>query len=304
MSDPLLNTKEVARYLGIHEKQVYVLVKAGRLPGTRLTGKWMFPKALLDDWIAEDARRTLGRVRAKAKHAGGALLAAGSNDPVLDMLGASFRRLQPGRLLFCAPTGSTDGLRALDRGHTDLAWSHLWEPETGEYNIPFLRELAPNVDPAVVTFFHREIGFVTPRGNPHKLRDWADLRRRGVRFINRQAGSGTRVLLDHHLGRLDIEPERIHGYENEAATHLEVGLAVLGGEATAGLATASVARLLGLAFVPLAEERFDIVLDRKTYFEAPFQDLMSVIVSADFRARIERLGGYNLRDTGRLRSCT
>ena len=143
MSDEMMNTKEVAGYLGIHEKQVYALIKTGRMPATRVTGKWIFPKKVIDGWIEANAKSGLEQARQKSGRIPGALLASGSNDPVLDILQTCLRKAHPEFFIFSANTGSREGLIALEKGFTDIAWSHLLDPETGEYNIPYLDRLVP-----------------------------------------------------------------------------------------------------------------------------------------------------------------
>ncbi|MBN1104267.1 MAG: helix-turn-helix domain-containing protein [Deltaproteobacteria bacterium] len=130
MSGDLMNTKEVARYLGVHEKQVYALVKAKRIPSTKFTGKWVFPRKLIDAWIESHARSGIDQARERSRDIEGALLACGSNDPILDMLQSTMKKAHPEFLILSANTGSTEGLKALNRGQTDLAWSHLLDPQS------------------------------------------------------------------------------------------------------------------------------------------------------------------------------
>ncbi len=300
MTEQLLSTREAAEYLGIHEKQVYALVKAGKLPATRLTGKWLFPRRLLEEMLERDALRGLAEAREKGSRLSGALLAAGSNDPALDLLATAMRRDHPDIYLFTASTGSTAGLRALDDGHVDIAFSHLLDPETGEYNLPFLRALCPRLSPVAVTIFHRDLGLAVAPGNPRGMLGWADLGKPGVRIVNRQEGAGTRLLLDAALAREGIEPAQVAGYGREAGTHLEAAMAVAAGEADAAPATGSAARLLGLSFVPLAKERFDAVLTRETFFRKPFQALLATLRSPAFRERADRLGHYDLAGSGQV----
>jgi len=259
MAEEMMNTKEVAKYLGIHEKQVYALIKSKKIPSTRVTGKWVFPRKLIDEWIESNAKTGLGQARQKSKRIEGGLLASGSNDPILDMLQTYMKRSYPEFYIFSANTGSTDGLKALNKGYTDIAWSHLFDPKSGEYNIPFLSNYLPNVKPVVVNLFHRDLGFVVAPKNPFHIRGFENLAQEGVRLINRQKGSGTRVLLDHHLKRLRILPSKINGYEREVYTHFEVGLSILSKEADVGIATIAVSKLLGLPFIPITQENFDMV---------------------------------------------
>ena len=300
MSDAMLSTKEVAAYLGIHEKQVYALIKAGRIPGTRVTGKWVFPKKLIDAWIEEDARGGLRQARERSRSMEGALLASGSNDPVLDFLLTGMRQSHPEFYFFCANTGSTEGLKALGGGYTDIAWTHLYDPQMDGYNTPFLTTYLPGMKAVLVHLFRREIGLVTAPGNPLGIAGIEDIAGKKVRFVNRQAGSGTRILLDHHIGRLGIPSTDIEGYDKELYTHVEVGLSILSGEADAGIATVAVSRLMGLHFVPVTRENFDMAVGQSTYFSKGVQALMDILRSAGFRERFERLGGYGFEDSGKI----
>ncbi len=299
MPEDLLNTKEAAQYLGVHEKQLYMLIKEKRIPATRVTGKWIFPRKLLDECIEVDARRNLGKARERTRKGEGALLGAGSDDPVLALLAGELRKSGPSEtVLFLASIGSTEGLKALNRGDVDLSFSHLLDPETGEYNLPFLPQLVPDRPVAAVNLFRREIGFVVAPGNPRRVRAFKDLGKKGLRLVNRQAGSGTRILLEQELAKAGVSGKSIAGWEREVTTHYEVALAVHAGEADVGLASASVAGLTGLGFVPLREERFDMVLDRSIFFERRFQSLLDRLTSTAFRERVGRMGGYDFRDCG------
>jgi putative molybdopterin biosynthesis protein len=300
MSKELMNTKEVAHYLGVHEKQVYALIKSERIPATRVTGKWIFPKPLIDEWIESSANKALGQAKEKSGRIGGALLASGSNDPILDVLHTHMRKTYPEFYIFSANTGSSDGLKALNMGYTDIAWSHLFDPETGEYNIPFLPTFLPKVKPVVVNLFQRELGFVVAPKNPFKVQGFDDLTQKGIRFINRQKGSGTRVLLDHHLKSLKIPTSKIKGYEREVYTHFEVGLAILSKEADVGIATIAVTKLLGLSFIPVTQESFDMILDQSTFFQKGIQAFIEILNSQGFRNRIEKLGSYDFKTSGKI----
>jgi len=300
MPDTFLTTKEVAEHLGIHEKQVYALVKAGKIPASRVTGKWLFPRRVLDEWIEKNAMEGLASARTRSKRIEGVLLAAGSHDPVLDILQSHLAAHHAGTVLFSAATGSTEGLRMLNLGHTDLAWSHLADPETGEYNIPYVKRIVTAVRPVVANLLWRDLGFVAAPGNPLAIRGFGDLGRPGVRLINRQAGAGTRLLLDRRLAELGIAPTAVEGYGREAATHYEVGLAVLAGEADTGLASGSVARMLGLEFIQVVQERFDMVTTKDTYFGPGVQAILGALRDTDFRRRVANLGHYDFKDAGRI----
>src|SRR5512136_2354143 len=300
MSEEMMSTKEVAKYLGIHEKQVYALIKSKKIPSTRVTGKWVFPRKLIDEWIDSNAKTGLEQAKQKSRKIEGALLASGSNDPILDMLHTYMKKSYPEFYIFSANTGSTDGLKALNMGYTDIAWSHLFDPKSGEYNVPFLSSYLTNLKPVVVNLFRRDLGFVVAPKNPLHLHGFEDLAQKKVRFVNRQKGSGTRVLLDHHLRRLRIAPSKINGYEKEVYTHFEVGLFILSKEADVGIATIAVSILLGLPFIPITQERFDMILDQSTFFEKGIQAFIEILNSHEFRNRVERLGSYDFKNSGKI----
>jgi len=300
MPEEIMNTKAVAKYLGIHEKQVYALIKGKRIPATRVTGKWVFPKKLIDEWIETNARGGMAEARHKGRKIEGALLAAGSNDPVLDFLQTDLRRSFPELYLFSTNIGSVEGLKALNLGYTDIAWCHLYDPGTKEYNTPYLPTYVPAVRSVVVNLFYRELGFTISRGNPFKIRGFEDLARKGIRFINRQKGSGTRLLIDQQLKENGVPPEEIKGYANEVNTHFEVGLSILNGTANVGITSIAASKLLGLDFVPITRERFDMVMDQKTFFGKNAQAFIELLHSGEFREKVQKVGGYDLKESGRV----
>jgi putative molybdopterin biosynthesis protein len=292
----LLNTKQVAKYLGINEKKVYYLAKAGKLPCTRVTGKWVFPKKLIDEWIEENSR---GVVRNRKSEQRDFLLAAGSDDPSLGILRDLYSSRKTPASLFLATVGSSAGLTALRDGVADFALSHLLDPETGEYNLSFIQKTIPS-GVAVVPLFHREVGLLLRPGNRLGLRTLVDLTRTGVRMINRQVGSGTRHYIDQEFSKLDIDAKEIKGYDDSVATHLEVGLKILRQEADAGVATRATARMLGLDFISLTQERFDILIRKERFFSPGIKTLLEIVGSREFRTRVEAMGGYDTSESGRL----
>lgn len=300
MSSELMNTKEVAKYLDIHEKQVYLLIKAGKIPCTRVTGKWIFPVKLIDEWIQSSTRDGFQQARKKINAIEGALLASGSNDPVLDMLLTAIKKDHPAFNIFSASTGSISGLVSLNSGLTDIAFSHLYDPDTSDYNTPYLKEYCPDYSPVVVNLFYRQIGFLVSKTSVSKFTGWESLTGKKIRFVNRQRGSGIRILLDHELKERGIPAGAISGYDHEVYTHFEVGLALISESADAGIASAAVARILDLHFIPLVSERFDMVLDKSTFFQPAIQALIETLQSEPFKSRVEKIGNYDFKDAGRI----
>jgi putative molybdopterin biosynthesis protein len=181
-----------------------------------------------------------------------------------------------------------------------LAGSHLLDPATGEYTLPYLdRIFGSDSELAVVRLVHRDQGLLVAPGNPLGLTGLADLTRPELRYVNRQRGAGTRVLLDHALGGLGVDPTTIGGYSREEHTHLGVAAAVAAGRADTGLGIQAAARAFGLDFVPVAREPYDLVLRPESLTDPRMAPLWALLEQPDFRADVEKLGGYSCAETGR-----
>jgi putative molybdopterin biosynthesis protein len=225
---------------------------------------------------------------------------AGSDDPALELLPDALNGEAGRPLLFTATLGSVGGLEALAGGRADVACAHLVDRASGEYNLPQVPRYLPGRPAVVVNLFHRELGLVVWTGNPRKLGAVGDLGRRGLRFVNRQPGSGTRAFTDEGLAAAGVAPTGLVGYREEVSTHWAVALRVLRGEADVGVATRAVAAALSLGFVSLTRERFDLVIPKERFFQPPLQTFIEAIRSERFRRGLERLGGYDWAQTGRV----
>jgi putative molybdopterin biosynthesis protein len=226
------------------------------------------------------------------------IVTTGSHDLVLDLAASALRERDPGLTLASSNVGSLGGLMALRDGLCHLAGSHLLDPATGEYTLPYVERLLPGHDTAVVRLAHRDQGLVVAPGNPLGLAGIEDLVRAGLRYVNRQRGAGTRVLLDHELAQRGIEPAEVHGYEREEHTHLAVAAAVAAGRADCGLGVLAAARAFELDFVPIAREPYDLVLGRSTVEEPLLEPLWELLAASDFREAVEGLGGYDTAEMG------
>ncbi|MFQ6044002.1 MAG: substrate-binding domain-containing protein [Candidatus Poribacteria bacterium] len=290
----MMTTKEVAEYLNLNEKKVYALIKEGEIPCTKITGKWIFPKNLLDKWIEDNVQST------KVLEGIENITIIGSHDLSIDLLASEVNKKFPQLILLSANLGSVGGLMSLKRGRSHIAGAHLLHPETHEYNLPYLPKYLPKLESVVVNFVYREQGLIVQSGNPLNISGFGDLCRPDVRFINRQEGSGTRLLLDYHLGRLGIEGNRIRGYNYQVSTHTEVATAIRNGQADVGLGVLAAALSFGLEFIPITKERFDFIIPKVYFYTEPIQELLEIIRSKDFIHEVEQMGGYDVRDTGKV----
>jgi putative molybdopterin biosynthesis protein len=230
---------------------------------------------------------------------GRTIVAIGSHDLVLDVAASALRTDDPLVTLAGSNVGSLGGLVALRDGLCHIAGSHLLDPASGEYTLPYVEKVLGAEDVAVVRLVHRDQGLIVAPGNPLGLAGIDDLSRRGVRYVNRQRGAGTRVLLDHELAARGIDPAQVDGYTREEHTHLAVAAAVAAGRADAGLGILAAARAFGLDFVPVAREPYDLVLRASTMDDPLLAPLWELLARPAFRAEVEALGGYSCAETGR-----
>jgi putative molybdopterin biosynthesis protein len=226
------------------------------------------------------------------------IVAIGSHDLTLDLL-AQFLA-ERGTHLSSANVGSQGGLVALRRGEAHLAGSHLLDPDTGDYNVSDVKKYLPDTPVVLVTLVGREQGLIVKPGNPKQLHTPADLGQPDVTFVNRQRGAGTRVLLDFEIAKIGLKPEEIRGYEREEYTHLAVAAAVASGVADCGLGIAAAARALGLDFVPLFKERYDLVIPHEHYTSPLLRPLLDLLFDTRFREQVAALPGYDIAPMGNV----
>lgn len=230
----------------------------------------------------------------------GVLSFAGSHDLALTWLAAHFPEIVPRFTLQLGFTGSLGGLIALQQGRADLAGCHLWDEATESYNVAFVRRLLPGQRVAMLTLAYRRLGLILSAGNPLDIHALNDLVRPGLRFANRQPGSGTRVWLDTALHRLGIDPTSIRGYDQPHLTHSEVARAVAEERADAGLGLQTAALAFGLDFIPLVLEPYDLIIPADNLNLPSIQRLRSWLSSAEARQALSDLGGYETEHTGEL----
>jgi putative molybdopterin biosynthesis protein len=264
---------------------------------TRADGIIRIPQELEGLGVEEKVSVRLLRPREQLDHT---LIMIGSHDNTIDVLANELKRLDSRVHLSSSNVGSLGGLMALRRAQTHLAGSHLLDTETGDYNFSYIERYLKGTPVRIVQLARRQQGLLLRSGNPKNIRGIPDLQRQDVNFINRQAGSGTRILLDYSLAQLGLSAESIRGYEQEEFTHMAVAVAVLSGRADAGMAIYASARALDLDFIPVAEERYDLVFSETCWEDPKIRLLLEIIVSDSFRGMVKSLGGYDVTESGKL----
>jgi molybdenum cofactor synthesis domain-containing protein len=231
------------------------------------------------------------------------LLALGSHDLTIDLLASSIKERSEGRITISSSNiGSMGGLLALEKGIAHFAGSHLLDTQTGGYNFSYIPRYLKNTPVSLVTLVHRWQGFIIAAGNPKNIRGIKDLTRPDIALINRQAGSGTRILLDYELQKAGINPAGVTGYRSEEYTHMSVAMAVTSGRADVGLGILAAAQALNLDFIPVSRERYDLVIPTYLLDDERIVLLLDIIRSPQFIKQILSLGGYEVEETGKIQT--
>ncbi|RPI77373.1 MAG: molybdopterin biosynthesis protein, partial [Desulfobacteraceae bacterium] len=228
------------------------------------------------------------------------LTVIGSHDITLDILADEIRRQGHNIRISSGNVGSLGGIMAIRNGLCHMAGTHLLDPLSGEYNIAYIKKYLKG---RKVKLFHlvlREQGLIIPKGNPKEIQGIRDLAHKGLLFVNRQAGSGTRVLFDDQIKRLNIEPDAIKGYDHEEFTHMAVAVDVLSHAADCGMGIFAAAKALGLDFIPVAQEQYDLIVPAPLADQEPIRLVLETIRSQTFRERVRALGGYDPSRSGEL----
>ena len=228
----------------------------------------------------------------------GKILVVGSHDVLMDVLADLLKKRDYRIRLSSSNVGSMGGIIAVSKGYAHMGGTHLLDPQTGEYNIPYIEKITK--DYVLVNMSYRIQGLIVQKGNPKRIKGIEDLAREDVRFINRQKASGTRMLLDYLLRKHGVDPSKIRGYEIEEISHMGLAIKIKSGMADVGLGIESVARILDLDFIPIAKERYDLIVNKRFFESEVFEMVMEVLKSEDFKREAERIGGYDLSESGRV----
>ncbi|MEN6460171.1 MAG: helix-turn-helix transcriptional regulator [Syntrophomonas sp.] len=307
MIDPLsYSPEEICKLLKISKGTVYELIKRGDIPSYRVGKKIRINQTDLQAYMhASDTtvRPTSSNIQVTLEKLiieNQGLIICGQ-DIVLDVLTRYLEKRNQTLRSLRSYVGSIDGLLALYRGTASITAAHLWDGETGEYNIPYVRRLLPGQHTVIINLVYRTQGFYVAPSNPKAINDWSDLLKPNVTFINRDKGSGVRVLLDENLRNLNIDSRAIKGYEHEEMSHIAVASAVARGIADVGLGAEKAAlQVPGIEFIPLKKERYDLVLYKNDLEKSNFQTLLSILKSDDFKDEVNGMGGYDTSKMGEI----
>ena len=282
-----MSARDLSKYLKINEKKIYKLVQESRIPSMKIGGKIAFMKELIDKWILENTEREKQ------------ILIAGSDDILLRNIIDAYNRLRGG-LVFYASIGSMNGLKALKNDEVTLSCVHILDTEKREYNTSYVGKYLNTDDYVVIHLFLREQGLYVQKGNPRKINSLEDVAGGKVTFVNRNQGSGTRLLVDYLLQEKRIDPPTITGYNVEAGSHLEAGLRVLRGDADAAFGIRHVAHMLGIDFVFQFRENFDLVISKERYHSANVKDFLAFFEQSALLHHIRDFTGYDTEKMGRI----
>ncbi|KNY27568.1 substrate-binding domain-containing protein [Pseudobacteroides cellulosolvens] len=307
-----LTPQEVADILKIAKNTVYELIKRGELNAYRIgrkvrvdlndveeyKSKSKSQKSNLTNDITQSANSHLLNNDIKPFRDGFIIC---GQDILLDILSRYLECHPKGVQALRAYIGSYNGLYSLYHGNVQMATTHLWDSETGQYNIPFVKHLLPGIPTVIIHLACRMQGFYVAKSNPKNINTWEDLKRPDITIVNREKGSGARVLLDEHLKLLKYFGSSIKGYSRECLSHLAVASTVARGGADLGIGNEKVAlQVQGVDFIPLQKERYDLVIKKEDFEKPPFQAVLEIIRSEEFKMELLGIGGYDLYDIGKI----
>ncbi|MDD7794817.1 helix-turn-helix transcriptional regulator [Clostridium sp. 'White wine YQ'] len=307
---------EVAELLKISKNTVYELIKRGELNSYRVGKK---VRVDLDD-VEEYKNRTknnrmknevINEVSVENAQVNNPLYYKNpptnqgfvicGQDIILDILSRHLQNHPNGTLALRSYIGSYEGLYSLYHGKVHIATAHLWDGETGQYNTPYVKRLLPGTPAVIINLATRLQGFYVKKGNPKNIKSFEDLKREDITFINREKGSGTRILLDEYLKKLKIDSTNLKGYNRECFSHLLVASAVVRGSADVGLGNEKNGlQVSGIDFIPLHKERYEMVIKKEDLNKPHFRAVIEIINSEEFKLELEGIGGYDLSELGKI----
>ncbi len=310
IEDTALTPQEVAEILKIAKNTVYELIKRGELNGYKVGKKIRVDfkdveqyknktkhKETINQFNYEFALNNQPTSRNAEKND----FVICGQDIILDILSRYLELHPQGLRPLRSYIGSYNGLTSLYNDTVQVATAHLWDGDSDEYNIPYIRRLIPGIPTLVINMAYRMLGFYVLKGNPKKIFSWEDLKRPDIKIINREKGSGTRILLDEHLRLLRIDSKNINGYTDECLTHLAAASTVArkGADVAIGNEKTSL-QVSNIDFIPLAREKYDLVIKKSDYNKPPFKAIIEILKSENFKRELTGIGGYDISNIGTI----
>ncbi len=326
----VLTTQEVADLLKIAKNTVYELIKRGELNAYRVGKKVRIDRADVEEYKNRTKKiksnQEPGAIPSRRQNTN-TFSATGNfaadterfhedtgksnnfvicgQDIFLDILSRHLQYHPNGVQALRSYVGSYNGLYALYHGQVQMATAHLWDGDTGEYNVPYVKRMLPGISAVIIRLGTRHQGFYVSKGNPKNIHGWEDLLRNDMVMINREKGSGTRILLDEHLKLMGCSGENINGYQRESTSHLAIASTVARGGADIGIGNEkSGLQVNGIDFIPLQTECLDLVIKKDDIEKPPFQAVMEILNSREFKLEIQGIGGYQIEDIGKIIATT
>jgi len=283
----IISTKELSKYLKINEKKIYKLVQESKVPHIKIGGKIAFAKELIDRWILENTEMEKN------------IFIAGSDDILLRRI-IDIYNSKNESTAFYAPVGSMNGLKILKSGSAMMSCVHILDIDKKEYNLSYIDRYLNKDDFVVIHLFLREQGIYLPKNNPNGIHLIEDIANKGVTFLNRSQGTGTRLLIDFLLHEKNIDPLAIKGYNTEVESHLQAGLKVLKGEVEAAFGIRHVAHLLDLDFIPQYKERFDLVIAKEYFHSSQVKTFLTFFEQPALLHHVKDFTGYDTTKIGNI----
>lgn len=296
-----LTPVEVAELLKITKNTVYELIKRGELPAYKVGNKIRVEIKDVEYYINSQKNTNISSPISSITSNTKQNIVISGQDVLLDILGNYIEKNIKSVKILRSYIGSYNGLFSLYNNQVSISSCHLWDGETDSYNTPFVKKLLPGVPCILVNLAYRKQGFYVQKGNPKNINTWNDLTNTKVNLVNREKGSGTRILLDEKLKSLNIHQKDILGYDYEESSHLSVASFVSRGRADVGLGNEKAAlQVNNIDFIPLQKERYDLVIKKDDLSNPVYQEIVNILKSDDFKSGLEGIGGYDLKDTGKI----
>ena len=315
-SEQSLTALQVAELLKITKNTVYELVKRGELPGYKVGKKLRIDKYDVESYINNQKITKSNNIQLKIlkdeplkeetsnniiKLDNLSDIIISGQDVILDILAEKIKEKANDIRVLRSNVGSYASLYDLYNDKISISSTHLWDGDTNEYNTAFVRKMLPGIACLLINLAYRNVGFYVAKGNPHKINTWKDLTKQNISMINREKGSGIRILLDEKLRLNNINREHLNGYKIEKQSHFAVARSIARGEGDVGIGNEKVASQLSeIDFIPLQEERYDLVIKESDLKYPIFKLIINMIQSEEFKKEIQGLGGYDLKDIGKI----